>query len=123
MSNDTLSLTGNSYLNSSLSVSKDSSAVFDEAALYLEDERTRYKFGRQNITGNVTSSTPSMSYSFMNSVNFDGVSLGYLSDYYRDRAGGASSPVNIYMPLRVPLKYIGREDCLICNSCRADYSR
>lgn len=98
MSNDTLSLTGNSYLNSSLSVSKDSSAVFDEAALYLEDERTRYKFGRQNITGNVTSSTPSMSYSFMNSVNFDGVSLGYLSDYYRDRAGGASSPVNIYMP-------------------------
>ncbi|WP_159565993.1 TcfC E-set like domain-containing protein [Budvicia diplopodorum] len=98
MSNDTLSLTGNSYFNSAMSVSKDASMIFDEAAFYLEDERTRYKIGRQNITSNMTTSTPSMFYSFMNSVNFDGVSLGYLSDYYRSRANGASSPINIYMP-------------------------
>ncbi|VEJ53519.1 TcfC E-set like domain-containing protein [Pragia fontium] len=98
MSTDTLSLTGNSYLNGSWSISQGSNVIFDEAALYLEDELTRYKVGRQNITNNLTSSTPSMSYSFMNPVNFDGVSLGYLSDYYRDRNDGAASPVTLYMP-------------------------
>ncbi|GKX56521.1 outer membrane usher protein [Leminorella grimontii] len=98
MSNDTLSLTGNSYLNADWSVSQGGSTIFDEAALYLEDRLVRYKVGRQNITNNLTGSTPSMSYSFMNPVNFDGVSLGYLSDYYRSRNAGASSPVTLYMP-------------------------
>lgn len=98
-SNDTLNLTGNSYIKSSWSYSKNINLSVDEAALYLERKNNRFKAGRQRLNDNFVYSTPSLSYSFFNPVSFDGVSLGYTTDNYLHQASGAASPVTIYMPM------------------------
>ncbi|MCA6982399.1 TcfC E-set like domain-containing protein [Pectobacterium brasiliense] len=95
--NETLNLTGNSYVKTSWSYTKDIDFSLDELALYLESQDLRYKAGRQRISDNFTSSTPSMAFSFFNSISFDGVSLGYLSDNYLDSGSGAASPVSLYL--------------------------
>lgn len=98
-SNDTLNLTGNSYIKSAWSYSKDINLSIDELALYLESNSNRFKAGRQRLNDNFVYSTPSLSYSFFNPVSFDGVSLGYMTDNYLHQASGAASPVTIYMPM------------------------
>lgn len=97
-STETLSLTGNSYIKGGWSYAKEIDFSLDEMALYLEKETTRFKLGRQRLSDNLISSTPSASYSFFNSVSFDGVSLGYMTDHYRSSVDGAASPVSLYLP-------------------------
>ncbi|NIH92225.1 outer membrane usher protein FimD/PapC [Enterobacter asburiae] len=97
-SSDTLNLTGNSYIRSIWSYSQDIHYNLEELALYLENNSTRFKGGRQRLGDNFTYSTPSLSYSFFNPVSYDGISLGYMTDNYLHTADGASSPVSIYMP-------------------------
>lgn len=97
-SNDTLNLTGNSYISSLWSYSDDINFNLDEMALYLEHSNNRFKGGRQRLSDNFTYSTPSLTYSFFNPVSFDGISLGYMTDNYLHPVNGASSPVAIYMP-------------------------
>ena len=46
-SNDTLNITGNSYVKGAWSYSKEIDFNLDELALYLEHENTRFKAGRQ----------------------------------------------------------------------------
>ncbi|QKJ88639.1 Mat/Ecp fimbriae outer membrane usher protein [Paramixta manurensis] len=97
-SNDTLNLTGNSYIRSIWSYSDDINFNLEELALYLEHGNNRFKGGRQRLGDNFTYSTPSLTYSFFNPVSFDGVSLGYMTDNYLRPTEGASSPVTVYMP-------------------------
>ncbi|MBS0972133.1 TcfC E-set like domain-containing protein [Serratia rubidaea] len=96
--NDTLNLTGNSYIKGTWSYSKDIDFNLDELALYLESQDTRFKAGRQRLNDNLISSTPSMAFSFFNSVSFDGIALGYMADNYLDPGSGAASPVSLYLP-------------------------
>lgn len=97
-SNDTLNLTGNSYVKGAWSYSKEIDFNLDELALYLEHENTRFKAGRQRLSDNLVSSTPSVTYSFFNPVSFDGISLGYMKDNYLNPGDGAASPVTVYLP-------------------------
>lgn len=97
-SNDTLNLTGSSYVRSIWSYSDDIDFNLEELALYLEHDSNRFKGGRQRLSDNFTYSTPSLTYSFFNPVSFDGVSLGYMTDNYLRSAQGASSPIAVYMP-------------------------
>ncbi|MRT58065.1 CFA/I fimbrial subunit C [Enterobacteriaceae bacterium RIT693] len=97
-SNETLNLTGNSYLKGGWSYAKDIDFNLDELALFLESDATRFKAGRQRLSDNFNSSTPSAAYSFFNPVSFDGVSLGYMTDNYLDPGTGAASPVSLYLP-------------------------
>jgi len=97
-SNDTLNLTGNSYVRGIWSYSDDINFNLEELALYLEHDNTRFKGGRQRLGDNFVYSTPSLTYSFFNPVSFDGVSLGYMTDNYLRPTDGASSPVTVYMP-------------------------
>ncbi|WP_033645791.1 TcfC E-set like domain-containing protein [Serratia marcescens] len=98
-SNDTLNLTGNSYIKGAWSYSQNIALNLDELALYLEHDSTRFKAGRQRMNDNLFYSTPSLGYSFFNPLSFDGVSLGYMTDNYLRSSTGASSPVTLYMPL------------------------
>lgn len=98
VSNDTLNLSGNSYISGIWSYSDDINFNLDELALYLENNSTRFKGGRQRLSDNFTYSTPSLTYSFFDPVSFDGISLGYMTDAYLHPADGASSPVTVYMP-------------------------
>jgi hypothetical protein len=97
-SNETLNLTGNSYVKAGWSYAKEIDFNLDELALYLEKDALRFKAGRQRLSDNLISSTPSAAYSFFNSVTFDGVSLGYMTDNYLDMGTGAASPVSLYLP-------------------------
>jgi len=97
-SNDTLNLTGNSSFRAAWSYSEDIDFNLDEFALYLENNRDRFKAGRQRMSDNLIYSTPSLSYSFFNPVSFDGISLGYMNDNYLRISDGASSPVILFMP-------------------------
>lgn len=97
-STETLSFTGNSYLNNSWNYSGSSGFTLDELAFYLENKSTRFKVGRQRLSENLNTSTPSVRYSFFSPVNFDGVSLGYMADNYLISPSGAASPVSVYMP-------------------------
>ncbi|WP_302795741.1 TcfC E-set like domain-containing protein [Hafnia paralvei] len=97
-SNDTLNITGNSYVKGAWSYSKEIDFNLDELALYLEHENTRFKAGRQRLSDNLISSTPSVTYSFFNPVSFDGISLGYMTDNYLNPGDGAASPVTVYLP-------------------------
>ncbi|MFI8416070.1 TcfC E-set like domain-containing protein [Serratia sp. NPDC078593] len=96
--NDTLNLTGNSYLKGTWSYAKAIDFNLDELALYLESQNTRFKAGRQRLNDNLTASTPSMAFSFFNSVSFDGIGLGYMTDNYLDPGSGAASPISLYLP-------------------------
>lgn len=97
-SNETLNLTGNSYLKGGWSYAKEIDFNLDELALYLENNAQRFKAGRQRLSDNLMSSTPSAAYSFFNAVSFDGISLGYITDNYLDMGTGAASPVSLYLP-------------------------
>lgn len=98
MANDTLNLNGNSYLKGIWSYARNVNIALDELALYYEVENNRIKVGRQRLNDNYVDSTPSMSYSFFNTVNFDGASMGYMADRYIDPGNGAASPVSVYLP-------------------------
>ncbi|QHM77209.1 putative outer membrane usher protein EcpC [Mixta theicola] len=95
---DTLNLTGNSYIKGAWSYAEGINFNLDELALNLEHNNTRFKAGRQRLTSNLDDSTPSMNYSFYNSVSYDGVSLGYMLDGYLDPGNGAATPVTVYLP-------------------------
>lgn len=97
-SNDTLNITGNSYVKGAWSYSKEIDFNLDELSLYLEHENNRFKAGRQRLGDNLMSSTPSVTYSFFNPVSFDGISLGYMTDNYLNPGDGAASPVTVYLP-------------------------
>lgn len=97
-SNETLNLTGNSYLKGGWSYAKEIDFNLDELALFIESNAKRYKAGRQRLSDNFNSSMPSASYSFFNPVSFDGVSLGYMTDNYLNLGSGAASPVSLYLP-------------------------
>lgn len=97
-SNETLNLTGNSYVKGGWSYAKEIDFSLDELALYLEKDALRFKAGRQRLSDNLINSTPSAAYSFFNSVSFDGVSMGYMTDNYLDLGTGAASPVSLYLP-------------------------
>ena len=96
--NETLNITGNSYLKSAWSYSADIDFTLDEMALYLESRHTRFKAGRQRLSDNLIDSTPSMTYSFFSPMSFDGVSLGYMTNNYLNPGFGAAVPVTLYLP-------------------------
>lgn len=96
--NEALNLTGNSSIRGAWSYSDNIDFTLDEMALYLENDNTRFKAGRQRMGDNFVGSTPSLTYSFFNPVSFDGVSLGYMNDLYLQPGEGASSPVTVYLP-------------------------
>ncbi|GLR07778.1 CFA/I fimbrial subunit C [Mixta theicola] len=96
--NETLNLTGNSYLKGAWSYSADIDFTLDELALYLESRHTRFKAGRQRLGDNLVDSTPSLTYSFFTPMSFDGVSLGYITSNYLNPGTGAASPVTVYLP-------------------------
>ncbi len=95
---ETLNLTGNSYLRSAWSYARETDFSLEELALYLEHENQRFKIGRQRLSDNFITGTPSASYSFFNPVSFDGVALGYMGDNYLSAGTGAASPVTVYLP-------------------------
>jgi len=97
-SSETLNLTGNSYLKGGWSYAKEIDFSLDELALFIENDTTRFKAGRQRLSDNFSSSIPSTTYSFFNPVSFDGVSLGYMTDNYLNLGSGAASPVSLYLP-------------------------
>ncbi|RWR03293.1 hypothetical protein ED28_03075 [[Pantoea] beijingensis] len=98
-SDDTLNLTGNSYVKGSWSYSDDINFNLDELALYLEYNANRMKLGRQRLSDALLYSTPSLTYSFFNPMSYDGVSLGYMTDNYLQPVEGAASPIPLYMPM------------------------
>lgn len=96
-SSEVLNLTGNSYIKGAWSYASQINFNVEELALYLEHENIRFKSGRQRLSDNLLSSTPSMTYSFFNPVNFDGISLGRIGDNYINPGYGAASPVTVYL--------------------------
>jgi len=97
-STDVLNLTGNSYIKGSWSYADQIDFNLDELALYIESKDLRFKAGRQQLSDNLSDSTPSIGYSFINPMSFDGVSLGYMTDNYLAPSKGAASPVSLYLP-------------------------
>lgn len=95
---ETLNFTGNTYLRSAWSYARDTDFSLEELALYLEHKNQRFKMGRQRLSDNLITGTPSASYSFFNPVSFDGIALGYMGDNYLSAGTGAASPVTIYLP-------------------------